>query len=611
MTDLFTALLETKSAHLADVDTRSGRILIRGDLTGTMQVYEVGPGGGLQPLSDLPEPVGTARYLPGAGGCVFNMDDHGNERHQLYRIDLDLARRSGPIRMQDVVAITADPRFGHHLAGISHDGRQVAYVSNKNNGVDFDLWICDLDEGEHRLLYAGTSWLQPSSGFSPDDRWISVLRPGPRPLDTDMLLVEVSSGHVLEVQPHRDQGAIVGPPAWSGDSRFFFASSVDNDFTAVLSYDLSTSSTQKVEGTGESCDAEPFTSDDGSTLLILENRDGTNVLTICDANAPDARGGTKVPFAEPGVVESHIIRGPALSADGSTVYYTLSSPRLSGDVWSYDKGSKETTRITENPAPLGRDELTSADIEETTSFDGERIQLFVYRTGSDRPPVVILIHGGPESQSTLAFMPVVQGLVASGFTVVVPNVRGSTGYGRRFASLDDTVKRLDSVRDLAAVHAWLDQAGLDQSRAALWGGSYGGYMVLAGMAFQPELWAAGVDIVGISDLVTFLENTSDYRRAHREREYGSLADDREFLEKASPLRKADDIRSPLFVIHGRNDPRVPVSEAQQLVKSLDARGVRNELLIYEDEGHGLARLHNRLDAYPRALRFLNDVMRTT
>jgi dipeptidyl aminopeptidase/acylaminoacyl peptidase len=136
-------------------------------------------------------------------------------------------------------------------------------------------------------------------------------------------------------------------------------------------------------------------------------------------------------------------------------------------------------------------------------------------------------------------------------------------------------------------------------------------MVLAGMAFQPELWAAGVDIVGISDLVTFLENTSDYRRAHREREYGSLADDREFLEKASPLRKADDIRSPLFVIHGRNDPRVPVSEAQQLVKSLDARGVRNELLIYEDEGHGLARLHNRLDAYPRALRFLNDVMRTT
>ena len=142
----------------------------------------------------------------------------------------------------------------------------------------------------------------------------------------------------------------------------------------------------------------------------------------------------------------------------------------------------------------------------------------------------------------------------------------------------------------------------------LWGGSYGGYMVLAGLAFQPELWAAGVDIVGISDLVTFLENTSDYRRAHREREYGSLERDREFLAAASPLRRADEIRAPLFVIHGRNDPRVPVSEAEQLVANLRRRGVRCELAIYEDEGHGLARLVNRLDAYPRAVAFLDEVL---
>jgi dipeptidyl aminopeptidase/acylaminoacyl peptidase len=140
------------------------------------------------------------------------------------------------------------------------------------------------------------------------------------------------------------------------------------------------------------------------------------------------------------------------------------------------------------------------------------------------------------------------------------------------------------------------------------GGSYGGYMVLAGLAFQPELWAAGVDIVGISDLVTFLEHTSDYRRAHREREYGSLATDREFLAAASPLRHADEMRAPLLVIHGRNDPRVPVSEAEQLTATLRARGVRCELVIYEDEGHGLARLENKLDAYPRAIEFLDEVL---
>jgi dipeptidyl aminopeptidase/acylaminoacyl peptidase len=192
--------------------------------------------------------------------------------------------------------------------------------------------------------------------------------------------------------------------------------------------------------------------------------------------------------------------------------------------------------------------------------------------------------------------------------VVVPNVRGSTGYGKRYASLDDTTRRLDSVRDLQSIHRALESLGFDSGRAALWGGSYGGYMTLAGLAFQPELWAAGIDIVGISNLVTFLEHTSEYRRAHREREYGSLTDHREFLTEASPLTHVEAIRAPLFVIHGRNDPRVPLGEAEQLVASLETRGVRCELRIYDDEGHGLARLPNQLDAYPRAIDFLDEVL---
>jgi dipeptidyl aminopeptidase/acylaminoacyl peptidase len=220
----------------------------------------------------------------------------------------------------------------------------------------------------------------------------------------------------------------------------------------------------------------------------------------------------------------------------------------------------------------------------------------------------VAVHGGPEAQAVLDFDPVLQAVVSVGYGVVVPNVRGSTGYGKRYASLDDTTKRLDSVRDLAAVHGALDAAGFDPSRAVLWGGSYGGYMVLAGLAFQPDLWAAGVDLVGISNLVTFLENTSEYRRAFREHEYGSLEIDREFLIKASPMTHVDSIRVPLFVIHGRNDPRVPVGEAVQIVDNLHRRGVRCELLVYEDEGHGLARLNNRLDAYPRAIEFIDGVL---
>ncbi len=187
---------------------------------------------------------------------------------------------------------------------------------------------------------------------------------------------------------------------------------------------------------------------------------------------------------------------------------------------------------------------------------------------------------------------------------MVPNVRGSAGYGKRWVSLDDVDLRLDSVADLAAIHAWLPTVGLDPARSALWGGSYGGYMVLAGVSMQPDLWAAGVDIVGMSSLVTFLENTSEYRRAIREREYGSLADDREFLVRASPITYLDDIVAPLFVIHGANDPRVPLSEAEQIKAALDGKGVPCELRVYHDEGHGLAKRANRLDAYPAALEFL-------
>lgn len=197
-----------------------------------------------------------------------------------------------------------------------------------------------------------------------------------------------------------------------------------------------------------------------------------------------------------------------------------------------------------------------------------------------------------------------QALALTGLSVVVPNVRGSNGYGRRWLGLDDVDLRLDAVADLAAIHDWLPGAGLDPHRAALWGGSYGGYMVLAGVSMQPGRWAAGVDIVGMSSLVTFLQNTSAWRRAYREREYGSLEHDMDLLVRASPLTHLDAITAPLFVIHGTNDPRVPLSEAEQIKQALDDKGIDCELRVYPDEGHGLSRRENRLDAYPAAIRFL-------
>jgi dipeptidyl aminopeptidase/acylaminoacyl peptidase len=604
------ALLRAASSVLADVDVSAAgpeRLLVRGDAGGTMQLSEIVDGETVA-LTDLPEPVGGAHYLPAGRQAVLEIASGGNERYGLWLLDLDAAAVTPVTALSGLRALADDPRFGHHFAGASPDGRLIAYVSNRDNGVDYDLWTVEIGTGEHRLVHAGGTWYEPSSGFAPDGRTVALTAPGDRPLDTALVLVDVLTGAVGSPLAHPDEAALVGAPAWVDDHTFVVGSSVGGDFVSLYRHDLTTGETAPLPGAPADADTEVVASRDRSTLLLIENRQGANVMTLRDAATGAVRA--EVPTVEPGVVSSWGFPSPVLSADGSQVYFTLSTPRRPAAVFAYRAADHVTRRLTAAPEGIGADRLAQPELHRVASFDGEPVPLFVFRPerGGPRPPVVVVVHGGPEAQAMQLFNPIIQGLTRAGFGVVVPNVRGSTGYGKRYASLDDTTRRLDSVRDLAAVHGYLETAGFDAGRAALWGGSYGGYMVLAGVAFQPELWAAGVDIVGISDLVTFLENTSDYRRAHREREYGSLAHDRAFLESASPMRRVQEIRAPLFVIHGRNDPRVPVSEAEQLVADLHRREVRCALHIYEDEGHGLARRANRLDAYPQEITFLHEVL---
>ena len=615
-------LLQCRSAEALDEDPE-GRLLVASNLPGTYQLYEHDRGV-LRQLTDFAEPV-HGRYVPGSRSAVLAMDAGGDERHQLYLLDLDDPPGADPARLE---ALTAEPEYVHELIGVDAAGRQLAFVSNRRNGIDFDAWALDLETREERCVHAEGGWCQMGSGFSADGRWLSVLRPGPRPLDNDLLLIDLWTGEVRLVLEHPEEAAWVGPPAWVGKESFFASSNVGRDLAAIVHVDLATGGTRVV--IERSYDLECFTSADGGTLLVVGNDNGACRAELFAVGAGgEVTASGEVPMPGRGVISfSYLTPPPLVSLDGSRVTYTFSSPQVPGDVWRFDRAGDSLRRLTTSPGLPDEAGTRSADLaeptaHEVTSFDGERIPVFLYRPpGSDLAtasrdasaagdvplPVVVFVHGGPESQSVLTFDAIVQGLALEGYAVVVPNVRGSTGYGKRYAGLDDTTRRLDSVADLAAIHAWLGSQGLDPDRAALMGGSYGGYMVLAGCAFQPDLWAAGVEVVGISDLVTFIENTSSYRRSHREHEYGSLADDREFLERASPLRSVDAIRAPLFVIHGANDPRVPLSEAEQLVSSLRERHIACELLVYADEGHGLQKLSNRLDAYPRAVEFLNGVL---
>jgi dipeptidyl aminopeptidase/acylaminoacyl peptidase len=316
-----------------------------------------------------------------------------------------------------------------------------------------------------------------------------------------------------------------------------------------------------------------------------------------------------VPLPGRGVVE-HVV----FAKDGSRLAFAFSSVTEPNDVYVYDLEARRVARTTTSPRDVDAAVLVEPELHRYESFDGESIPVFLFRPSGEGPfPVVVTVHGGPESQwrpwFSPSFLPLTQHLVARGYAVAAPNVRGSTGYGKRFEHLDDVRRRLDSVRDLASLHEWLSAGPeIDGSRAVLYGRSYGGYMVLAGLALQPELWAAGIEMVGISSLVTFLENTSDYRRAVREREYGSLDADRDFLVEASPITHVDAIRVPLFIQHGANDPRVPLSESEHIHRVLTEKGIECELVVYEDEGHMIEKLPNRIDCFTRVLAFLDRVL---
>lgn len=360
-----------------------------------------------------------------------------------------------------------------------------------------------------------------------------------------------------------------------------------------------------------------------------------------------------------------IVGGMTFSNDGSKLAFGFSSATRNGDIWLYDLKTKKLAQVTNSDrAGIAQTSFIQPRLVKFKSFDGLEVTGWYYepkRVASRKParqsppvavvlpagsmdqpatesiatsrrdgrsqlsvaeasaaaakgsvqqsgglPVLVSVHGGPEGQERPGFNPLYQYYLSRGYAVLAPNVRGSTGYGKTFTHLDDVKNREDSVRDLAAAVEWLTtQGGADAKRIAVAGGSYGGYMTMAAITLYPEIWAAAVNTVGIVNWETFLKNTSGYRRRQREVEYGMLDRDIDFLRAISPIKKIDKIQTPLFVIHGKNDPRVPYTEAEQVVEALKKRGAVVEYKLYDDEGHGISKLKNRLELYPLVADFLD------
>ena len=614
MSDI-SAYLQIRTASPSGFNRAGGKLLVSSNLPGTSQVHRLdvdrlrnGPlaTADLVQITDHSEPVGGG-YLPHVDRLLLVTDVGGDERHQLLLGPDDPQR---PLTADDFVPLVVDREHIHRPGGVTRDGALLAYATNRRDGVAFDAIVRDLAGGDERALWERGGAAFPV-GFSPRGRWLAVSELTARPGDNRVHLLALDGSASIEIFPHDDlPEASVGAPAWLPDeSACFVTTSVGREFSGVFRVPVGIGgidhgAVRMVAGAAwdHGCTID-WT---GRHLLVTSNVDGATRAELRDPVTLEVT--TEVLLPDDGVA------GPfVFTKDGRWLAYGFSSSTVPGDVWRYSTVTGASERVTVSPCDVDPATFVSPDLVRVTSFDGLQVPAFVFRPrGRPGPhPVVVVVHGGPESQWRPSFSPLVQYLVASGFAVVAPNVRGSTGYGRAYQHLDDVDRRLDSVADLAAVHDWIATTDdLDEDRCALYGGSYGGYMVLSGLVHQPERWAAGVDVVGIANLVTFLENTAAWRRAWREREYGSLEHDRALLEQASPITHVDRLRAPLMVIHGRNDPRVPVGEAEQIHAVARAKGLRSELLVYDDEGHGLAKLANRLDAYPRVAAFLHEVLVT-
>jgi dipeptidyl aminopeptidase/acylaminoacyl peptidase len=543
-----------------------------------------------------------ASFAPSGTQLLFSRDAGGNENAQLYLLD----PTSGELRV-----LTEGFPGAMHMPGTwDPNGSTYYYAANRNQPGLFGLYRQPLD-GPAELL-----WQSEQSGYlleltlAPDASRLAFTR------------VSSSFAHELweldlftmDVRQLNDRGteAVYDHLVYLHDGRrLLCCANLGSDFRAVVQFDLETGSVAPIVEANWDVEALAL-SPNGRTLVYAVNEDGNSRLyrQAWPGGKPQPAPvineftGMLVPGWEDGLT---------FSPDGQRVAFAFSRPTRPTDVYVWDLTSNTLQAITRSSTGgIPPDRFVEPTLIHYPTFDERQIPAWYYRPEkADGPlPVVVLVHGGPESQTRPMFHFLIQYLLHHGYAVLAPNVRGSTGYGKIYAHLDDVEKRLDAVKDLGYAAHWLrSQPDVDANRLAVYGGSYGGFMVLAALTHQPELWAAGVDIVGISNFVTFLENTSDYRRAHREAEYGSLARDRELLQHISPINHLEAIASPLLVAHGANDPRVPLSEAEQIVAALEARSHPVDFLVFGDEGHGVVKLKNKLVLYPRIVDFLDKHLR--
>lgn len=569
-------------------------ILISTRFGDVSQIHAVAmPKGARQQLTFFAEPVSGANMHPSADVFAFTKDNGGDEFYQGNIFDLETGT---------VTTFTeAGTRNGSPVW--SDDGTQIAWYQATADSPDWDIMVADLsDPSTRRIALEGNGAMYPVD-FSSDGQSLLVQK-YIATLKSELYLVDLTSGLSVELNGEVDAAYSGAQLLANGD--VITVTDLDSEFKNIVRIDAQTGALTSFTD-DISWDVSSWTvSPDEDILAFTINENGLGVIKLLDLDTGQISDGPQLPAG--------IAYGLVFHPDGEQLGFTFNGATSPSDAWSYDLGTRELTRwTTAEVGGLNTDIFVEPENFHYPNSDDMDIPAFIYRPEGDGPhPVIVSIHGGPASQSRPGFSSRSQYWAAElGVAVVVPNVRGSSGYGKTYVSMDDGLNRKLSVEDIGAVLDWINtQDDLDSDKVLVYGGSYGGYMVYASMIDYADRLAGGISIVGISDFATFLQNTKGYRRDLRRVEYGDERDPEiaAFFEEISPLLNADQITKPLFIIQGANDPRVPASEAEQILDAVQANGLDAWYLLALDEGHGFRKKPNQ--DYQRAAEtlFIQEVL---
>lgn len=580
----------TRSASFADWLPNDAGMLISTRFGNTTQLHTINrPGGARNQISFFDEPVSNGSFCPSAdyNGFLFTKDTGGNEFSQIYWYDMNT-------RTSEMLSDGASVNFGMNW---SNTGDKFAFTSSRRNTKDFDIYISDMKSPKKAIIKVdrgGGYWV--ATDWSPDDSKLIVIQ-YLSSTKSNSYILDLKTKELMQINDDKTE-AVFLVNGWNktGD-KIYATTNLGTEFNTLVQYDVKT---KKIEYITKDIawDVEEGAMNKSRTKSAFTiNENGFSQLYLMDLATNKYEKVSNLPIGQIYSFKFHPSR--------EELAMVLNTTETPGDVYSLDLITRKTKRWTTsevgglNTSLFPKPELINYETYDEIDGKKRSIPAFIYKPQNAKGPlpVMISIHGGPEGQHTPYFSSFYAYLANEmGITVIAPNVRGSSGYGKTYLKLDNGFNRENSVKDIGKLLEWIEKKPeFDKDRIAVFGGSYGGYMVLSSMYNFNDKIKCGVDIVGISNFVTFLENTEEYRRDLRRSEYGDERDPkmREYLLSISPTNHVDEFKAPLFVIQGANDPRVPMSEAEQMVKSIRENNGTVWYMLAKDEGHGFRKKENR------------------